>query len=117
MPDQRRRVADFLIEFKEVVTDGRGLDIVFREETNRTILDLGLTRRNIVDEILTLGAEDYSGGPEPDRDRPGEVWIFGREIAGQEVYIKLKMYRVGNTVGAKCISFHLAMFPMKYPPR
>ena len=70
-------VVDFLIEFKRLVTNGRGgLDIIPRPKNNQTILQLGLTRQNIRDLILDLAFEDYICGPEKDRDTFGELWVF-----------------------------------------
>jgi hypothetical protein len=50
-------------------------------------------------------------GPEPDKDKPGEIWKFGKLIEGIEVYIKLKIAQVGKEKIAKCISFHPAECP------
>jgi hypothetical protein len=109
------KLIDFLMEFKSIVTDGRGLDIIPRPKNNQTILELELTKENIKETILDLTTIDYVRGPEIDRDKPGEVWVFGREIAQQEVYIKLKITQVGLEKIAKCISFHIAEFPLRYP--
>lgn len=108
-------IRDFLIEFKQIMTNGRGLDIIPRPVNNQTILELELTKKNIRETILDLTILDYVRGPEVDRDKPGEMWIFGREIAQKEIYIKLKIVQVGLVKIAKCISFHIAEFPLRYP--
>lgn len=110
-------VARFLREFKQIVDHGRGLDLIPRAETNQTLRELGLTRKNVKNEILALSVSDYCRGPEPDRDRPGNVWIFGRRVSGAEIYIKLKIASVGKIQIAKCISFHKAKYPLRYPLR
>lgn len=110
-------VAAFLRAFKRIVASARGLDLIPRAETNQTIIDLGLTEKNVVSEILGLSVADYSEGALRDRDRPGHVWVFGREIYGREIYIKLKIAPVGATQIAKCISFHEANYPLRYPYR
>lgn len=110
-------VRDFLLEFKQVATGGRGIDIVPRPETRPTLVQLGLTKANLEEILLGLSVTDYCQGPEQDRDRPGNLWIFGREIEGHEVYIKLKVAQVGDKQIAKCISFHIARYPLKYPHR
>ena len=110
-------VRDFLLEFKRVATGGSGIDIVPRAETRPTLARLGLTKANLEEILLGLSVADYCQGPKPDRDRPGNLWIFGREIEGHEVYIKLKVAQVGDKRIAKCISFHIAKFPLKYPHR
>ncbi|MGB7932046.1 MAG: hypothetical protein WCH04_07440 [Gammaproteobacteria bacterium] len=110
-------VRDFLLEFKQVVTGGSGIDIVPRAETKPTLVRLGLTKTNLEEILLGLSVTDYCQGPVPDRDRSGNVWIFGREIEGHEVYIKLKVAQAGHKRIAKCISFHIARYPLEYPHR
>jgi hypothetical protein len=107
-------VNSFLRRFKAIVTTGRGLDIIPRPVNNETITRLGLTRETVKNEILGLSVEDYCSGPEPDQDRSGEIWIFGKEINNHEIYIKLKIAVVGTVQIAKCISFHEAQFPINY---
>lgn len=110
-------VRDFLLEFKQVATGGSGIDIVPRAETRPTLARLGLTKANAEEILLALSVTDYCKGPEPDRDRPGNVWFFGLEIEGHEVYIKLKVAQVGDEQISKCISFHVAERPLRYPHR
>jgi hypothetical protein len=96
---------------------GRGLDIVNRRENIDTLARMGLTKRNLKEEIMTLSVENYCQGPEPDRDRHGVIWVFGKQIGAEEIYIKLKVALVGKEKIAKCISFHAADFPLCYPYR
>ncbi len=110
-------VRDFLLEFKQVATSGSGVDIIPRAEMRPTLAQLGLTMANLEELLLGISVADYCRGPELDRDRPGSIWIFGREIEDQEVYIKLKVVRVGDRRIAKCISFHVAKYPLAYPHR
>lgn len=110
-------VRDFLLEFKQVATGERGIDIVPRADTRSTLAVLGLTKANLEEILLGLSVTNYSKGPEADRDRAGEIWVFGAEVSGHEVYIKLKVAQVGGRQIAKCISFHVAEFPLRYPYR
>ena len=114
MPD---RVRKFLLEFKQAATSGSGVFLVPRSASLRTLSHLGLTKRNLEEVLLGLSVIDYCKGPEPDRDRAGEIWIFGKELQGHELYIKLKVAQVNGTCIAKCISFHIAEYPMRYPFR
>ena len=66
-------VLDFLLEFKQVATGGRGVDIVPRAETRPTLPRLGLTMSNLEELLLGLSVADHCKGPEPDRDRPGSI--------------------------------------------
>ena len=112
---KKEAIRRFLREFKHIATSGRGIDIVDRQKNMQALARLGLTKRNCREGILSLSVEDYCEGPKPDKDRPGEVWEFGKLIEGNEVYIKLKIARVGRVKLAKCISFHVAERPLCFP--
>lgn len=107
-------VSEFLKEFKQEVTAGGGLYVIQRVINTVALVSLGLTERNRKQEILCLSVQDYCSGPKVDTDRPGEIWIFGRTIGGNEVYIKLKLAEVNETKIAKCLSFHAAEYPLTY---
>ena len=85
--------AAFLDALKKLVADGGGLHIVFRPENNQDIVDLGLNKASIDQIVLGISVNDYCSGPNKDRDKPGYVWEFGRNINGHDVYIKLKASR------------------------
>lgn len=110
-------VRDFLLQFKQAATQGSGIDIVPRRDTLRTLSQLGLTKSNLEELLLSLSVADYCKGPKEDRDRSGHIWVFGKQIGQQEIYIKLKVAEVKGASMAKCISFHVAEFEMKYPYR
>ncbi len=114
---KKARVVRFLKEFKKIVATGRGLDVIPRPENIKSLAELGLTKRNQRDEILSLTPADYCEGPEMDKDKPGEIWVFGKQIGGKEVYIKLKIAKAGKEKIAKCISFHPARYPLCFPFR
>lgn len=114
---KKATIRNFLKNFKEIMVSGRGLDIIPRRETMEALAELGLTRNNLKEEIMTLSVEDYCTGPEPDRDRPGDIWIFGKQISGREIYVKLKIAPVGEERIAKCLSFHPAAYPLCFPYR
>ena len=107
-------LAVFLKEFKHLVQT-EGLNMVNRLENQQFLADLGLTKENRKDLILSLTIQDYCSGPEADKDQPGEIWVFGKEVGSQEVYIKLKIAEIGSMKIAKCISFHAARHPLNYP--
>lgn len=109
------RVREFLKEFKKIASQDRGLDVVPRRENINSLAELGLTKKNRTEEIMNLSVTDYCEGPLPDRDRPGEIWIFGKRIGGKEVYIKLKIAKAGKEKMAKCLSFHSAGYPLAFP--
>jgi len=88
---KQAEIRDFLVEFKGIMAKGRGLNIVNRRENIDTLAKMGLTKKNLIEEIMTLSVENYCQGPEPDRDRPGAIWVFGKQIGAEEIYVKLKI--------------------------
>jgi hypothetical protein len=114
---KRAVVAAFLKGFKMLAERDKGIYIVNRREHADALAELEITEQDRLNEILSLSVENYSSGPEPDRDRAGEVWKFGKEINGHEVHIKLKIAETGDRKIAKCISFHKAKHAQKYPLR
>jgi hypothetical protein len=114
--EKEQAVTKFLYEFK-MIARRRGVDFVPRQVFIETLTLLGITMRICYDELLSLSVEDYCQGPEDDRDRPGEVWVFGKRFEGKDIYIKLKLAKVGEETIAKCLSFHLAEFPLCFPLR
>lgn len=112
---KRKSISKFLTTFKQIATAGRGIYIVPRRKNQQSLAKLGITKKNCIEEILSLSVADYCEGPEPDTDRPGEIWKFGKHIGDKEVYIKLKIARVGKKLIAKCLSFHIAEYPLCFP--
>ncbi|MCM1532187.1 MAG: toxin [Bacteroides sp.] len=93
-------------------------DIVFRMRTNdkneRTLFSLDITPFYRKELIRSLEVRDYSRGPLVDELYNGtEMWVFGKDVKGQEVYIKISMGKPGKRT--ICISFHIAEYPMHYP--
>lgn len=117
MGETESAVSAFLTEFKLIVTEGSGLYVVNRTENRDSLVTLGITEAIRRREILSLSVADYCAGPEEDRDRPGEVWIFGKTINDAHVYIKLKIAGTAGVRFAKCISFHVAEYPLRFPLR
>ncbi len=110
-------VGEFLKCFKKVASES-GVYVVPREKNNAALVELGLTKQNRADIINGLAVEDYSSGPEPDSDKPGEVWFFGPAFNDGQIYIKLKLVvKQGVVPHALCISFHLARYPLALPHR
>lgn len=113
--NKRALTLAFLRDFKNIATKGRGIDFVPRKKNIESLAKLGLNKKAAKSEILNLSVSDYCDGPKPDTDRSGEVWEFGKEILGKEVYIKLKVAQVKGDKIAKCLSFHIAEFPLCFP--
>lgn len=110
----KNEVEAFLASFHEKV---KIFGILFRDdrEKNRNALfDLDISRLERLEIVKSIETEDYSEGPIPDELHHGtEMWAFGRDVQGIEVYIKIS---IGGFNGrAICISFHRAEHPMNYP--
>ncbi len=93
--------------------------IIFRDDRGKntqTLLTLEITRqhRNEILKNLTVG--DYAEGPLPEKLHGGaNMWIFGKQVKGKEIYIKITMGIESAQV--LCISFHIAERPLNYPCR
>lgn len=91
--------------------------ILFRDDRPKNrealqILDITPLQREVI--VKNLQAQDFVEGPVIDElNRKSEMWVFGKDVKGREVYIKITLgYQNGQTI---CISFHIADHPMKYP--
>lgn len=102
----------FLLDFKQAAASN-GVDVVPRDVNMLTLSYLGITKKNLEEILLGLSVADYCKGPIQDKSKPGNLWEFGKDIDGEEVYIKLKV--VKDISLAKCISFHIAKYPLRYP--
>ena len=76
------------------------------------LLDISPLQRELI--VKNLQVEDYVEGPIIDvLNKEGEMWVFGKDVKGREVFIKITLgYENGQTI---CISFHITEYPMKYP--
>lgn len=111
---KKAEIEKFLKEFKRV-WDGRVIDRL-NDKNDITLTVLGITPNQRADEIRKLSYKNYFNGPSPDRaGKPGDWWEFGKRVKRKEVYIKLKIYKINGKKRAKCMSFHIAERPIKYP--
>jgi hypothetical protein len=109
-----KEVVAFLKDFKIKM----GIwDVLFRDERGKNAqtlvtLELRPIERKAVLESLT--PKDYSQGPLEEKLYGGsDMWVFGKIIKKQEVYIKITLGAMGCSV--ICISFHLVEHKMQYP--
>jgi hypothetical protein len=108
-------VSKFLRNFKEKM---KYFDILFlddRGKNTRTLAILEVTPRTRKELLEALEVQDYSQGPLAEAMFGGgaEMWVFGKTVRAQEIYIKITLGATGSSV--ICISFHIAEYPMKYP--
>lgn len=112
-------IEEFLKKFKKLVRQ-KGLKVP-RPKNYQALIDLGLTKKNRKNILLSLSAENYFKGPSNDKDRSGKVWEFGVTNNEQEIYIKLKIaeYQLIDELYTReeaiCLSFHQAEYTINYP--
>lgn len=109
-----KEVAVFLKDFKEKM---KFWDVLFRDDRGKNaqaLVDLELRPIDRKAILEALEVKDYSEGPLEEKLYGGaDMWVFGKAIKKQEVYIKITMGLQGSSV--ICISFHLAEHKMSYP--
>lgn len=110
----KEQVEAFLKRLKEKI---KVFDILFRDDRGKnlqTLATLEITPTYRKQVILSIEPEDYVEGPIVDTlNKMGEMWVFGKNVKGQEVYIKITLGQPNNST--ICISFHIAGQAMKYP--
>ena len=88
-----------------------GIFFIDRQKNEQAMMALGITpvqRENIIRKIET---DDYIETI-VDEMSFGDMWVFGKDFSGEELYIKISLgYPNSRTI---CISFHKAEFPNKY---
>lgn len=119
MPPTKEEIEAFLDDVRK--TSQRSFILWSTEENKKTRIELGYTKNDVKNEICTLSPRDYSEGPVHEHHTVNEVWIFGRIIQGNEVYIKIKLIGMNNS-GEEidtvyCLSFHFARECLNYPHR
>ena len=110
----KEQVEEFLKRLKEKI---KVFDIIFRDDRGKNLQTLAtleiapIYRKKVV---LDIEPEDYSEGPIVDTlNKMGEMWVFGKDVKGHEVYIKITLGLPNSST--ICISFHIAEHPMNYP--
>lgn len=115
----REEVREFLTAFKLAIEYER-CAFRGRARTDQDLINLNLTRRQALEAICALTPDDYSTGPRPDdTEETKEVWVFGYDHEGTEVYVKLRLNPTRRNEMPRGVvwSFHEAAHPMRYPLR
>lgn len=110
----REEVAAFLKQFHQKLMI---FQIIFRDDRGKniqTLAELEITPKYRETIIKEIKIEDYSQGPILDTlNRYGELWVFGKDVKGKEVYIKISLGQ--ENYQTICISFHVSEYEMRYP--
>lgn len=115
---QSATVSEFLERFRLTIEFNR-CDVI-RGQVDQDLAALNLIRKQAFDFIKRLTIANYCSGPVPDdTDNSKAVWIFGIELDGREIYVKLRLAesRKNEIPRGSIWSFHPAKHPMKYPLR
>lgn len=107
-------VKSFLLAVKYAIQDGSLLFRRGRQKNKESMVRLGLDLNDVASEVMSLSVNDYCDGPLKDCEFEGEIWEFGKEVAGKEVYIKLKLGGDKRNQQVIVISFHIAEFQLSY---
>jgi len=110
----REEVQSFLSDFFQKmkiweirVRDDRG-------KNKQALYGLEITPAQRLKAIESLAMTEYSEGPEEDTLNGGApLWIFGKAVKGQMIYIKISVGLPLRPV--ICISFHEAEYEMRLP--
>lgn len=110
----RGEVEQFLNQFKVKLDIWGVFYMDDREKNKQTMVQLNFRNLERLNVVKSIVVEDYSEGPIKDElNGFGEMWVFGKDVDGHEIYIKVTLGRPGSST--ICISFHIAEHPMQYP--
>lgn len=124
---KKLEVIAFLEELQELLGKedfdiDRDLTLIKKEKpedeeysTPYTLLTLDYDAEDVVDRLKELTVAEYSE-TKIDKDDldPPLLFVFGKDINGKLVYVKLKI-KGKQKRRVLCVSFHFAKEPMKFP--
>ena len=88
-----------------------GIVFLHREKNLEALKRLGITPAIREEVIRTIAVDDYVETIS-DMASFGDMWVFGKDYDGNELYIKITMGRENSST--ICISFHVAEHPLHY---
>lgn len=123
---EKKAVKSFLKELQELLNSEKfdiGADLIIiksdkdemKYSTNYTMADLDYDVTDIVARFKELTVSEYSETLVDNADdKPPLLFVFGKDINGRLVYIKLKI-KGETTRKILCLSFHYAKYSMDFP--
>lgn len=104
----------FLNQFKDKMKIWNVVFMDNRTKNFECLAELDITPVERIKILQQLEVIEYSEGPIEDKLADiANLWVFGKQVKGKEIYIKISMgYPGSSTI---CISFHIAEYAMKYP--
>ena len=125
---KQKEIIEFLNELKNILesqefniekhliiikTQKKGGDIQY--STPYTLVDLDYDTSDIVQRLKELTIREYSETLiDKDDPNPPLLFVFGKDINGKQVYIKLKIKGEQKRY-VLCVSFHYAKEKMSFP--
>ena len=111
MVKAREEVENFISTFI-AKADVFGIILVNRDKNNEAFKMLGLTQMSGLRLVKEIRVEEYSETIS-DSLTYGDMWIFGKDHDGKELYIKVSLGKFSDS--AICVSFHIAEYPLEHP--
>jgi hypothetical protein len=108
---EKSDVEQFLNQFRVKL---KVFDVAYigRDKNAQALLDMELVPAARTKILENLESEDYCEGPlEETMHGTGNMWVFGKEVSGNEIYIKIAMGQSNKSV--ICISFHPVEHPLE----
>ena len=105
----KQEVEAFLDQFG-IKFDVWGIFYLDRDKNEEALKALGITPKARDEIVRQLQPDDYV--ETLPADFFDEMWVFGRDMDGTELYIKIAMGRPNDRT--ICISFHIAEHPINY---
>ena len=96
-----------------VKIDIYGMVFAERQRCQETMRMLGINEIVAKSIIKTLDATDFSKYFDDTTQWGCDLWAFGKDINGEEIYIKIGLGLPNRQT--VCVSFHRADFPIQYP--
>ncbi len=111
----KEEVEEFLGDLKDKLDVTN--KVIFEDEDKKdmaTILKLELLSENErINYVKRLTFKEYYQGPLDDTKHGGVYWVFGKQIKGKEIYIKINIGKEDYPV--IIISFHISDHKMEFP--
>ncbi len=105
----KQEVEQFLSQFN-IKFDIWGIFYLDRDKNAEALKALGITPKARDEIVRQLSSDDYV--ETLPADFFNEMWVFGRDMDGTELYIKIALGQPNDKT--ICISFHVAEHPIKY---
>ncbi|UKK58664.1 type II toxin-antitoxin system MqsR family toxin [Prevotella communis] len=105
----KQEVEQFLNQFN-IKFDIWGIFYLDRDKNAEALKALGITPKARDEIVRQLSSDDYV--ETLPADFFNEMWVFGRDMDGTELYIKIALGQPNSKT--ICISFHVAEHPIKY---